>query len=450
MQQPAISLDGVSKSFLRDSQTGHGVKYRLLDWFRGRREGTSIQRVLDSISLSIGHGESWGLVGPNGSGKSTLLKLLARILEPDAGTIRVDGQVCALLELGAGFHPELTGRENIYLNGSILGLKRHEIDARIDQIIAFSELEQHIDAPVRTYSSGMYLRLGFAVALSSEPDILLIDEIFAVGDAGFQRRCKERILDLKGQGTTIVFVSHDMDAVCQVCSRGILLHNGSIVAEGLTGYVAEKYAQLLGASVEIPASDYLNPEDQEVSLSPEVETKTAPTNETEEERIHRYCLLLDDMQRRHHLDLNRPRRFGNQEVRITGVVFRSQGTPTSGIARGGDLTIEISYTMARQQEVVVGIGIHSVDGVHISGPNSRTEGFVTEHLPATGVLTYAIPALWLHSGEYYVSVAIYDEQIQTPLDHHHKGYTLKVYPNTQEEPGGLIHLRGTWSHHANS
>ncbi|MBN1134947.1 MAG: ABC transporter ATP-binding protein, partial [Anaerolineae bacterium] len=197
--------------------------------------------ALRNVSFEIGSSGMVGIIGPNGAGKSTVLKLATRIIEPSAGRISVNGRVSALLELGAGFHPDLTGRENVYLNGSILGFSRAEMDCIFDEIVDFAEMDRFIDVPVKHYSSGMYMRLAFAIAINVRPDILLVDEVLAVGDQAFQARCLDRISEMKRRGVTIVLVTHDLDAVRSLCDRAIWLDEGKIQAEGTVDLVVEKY-----------------------------------------------------------------------------------------------------------------------------------------------------------------------------------------------------------------
>jgi ABC-type polysaccharide/polyol phosphate transport system ATPase subunit len=211
---------------------------------RGRVRGQDVWALVD-VSLAVQPGEAVGLVGRNGSGKSTLLRLLAGIIRPTSGRVEVGGRIGSLLELGAGFHPDFTGRENVYLNGSIHGLKRAYIRQQLDEIVAFAELERFIDLPVRTYSSGMYMRLGFAIASHFAADVLLLDEVFAVGDEGFQRKCFGKIAEFKQRGGTIVFVSHDASAVARLCERAVLLRNGTVDFDGRTGEAMTRYHRQL-------------------------------------------------------------------------------------------------------------------------------------------------------------------------------------------------------------
>jgi lipopolysaccharide transport system ATP-binding protein len=213
---------------------------------RGRMKPTEVL-ALDEVSLGVEPGEAVGLVGRNGSGKTTLLRLLAGIIKPTAGTVEVGGRVASLLELGAGFQPEFTGRENVYLNGSIYGLKRSYIREQMDEIVAFAELDRFIDLPMRTYSSGMFMRLGFAVAAHLSADVLLLDEVFAVGDEAFQQKCFGKIFEFKQRGGTIVFVSHDATAVERLCERAVLLRNGRVEFDGPTHDAIVRYHRLLAA-----------------------------------------------------------------------------------------------------------------------------------------------------------------------------------------------------------
>lgn len=210
---------------------------------RFRRSRYEYLWALRGVTLDITPGEAVGVIGENGSGKSTLLKCVSRVIEPTRGTVRAGGRVSALLELGAGFHPDLTGRENIFINGAMLGMTRKEIKARFADIVAFSELEPFIDAPVRTYSSGMHMRLGFSVAVHVEPDVLLVDEVLAVGDEHFQAKCRERIAQLHASGVTILFVSHDLAQVLDICDRAVWLDKGVIRADGDPAQVIKAYKE---------------------------------------------------------------------------------------------------------------------------------------------------------------------------------------------------------------
>lgn len=239
----AIIAKNVYKKFKIVYDKPNTLKERLVFWNKSK---TTYHEVLKNVDIKIKKGETVALIGVNGSGKSTLLKLMTKIIYPTSGDITVNGKLTSLLELGAGFHPDFTGRENIFFNASIFGLTAEEIDARVPQIIDFSELQEYIDTPVRTYSSGMYMRLAFSVAINVDADILLIDEILAVGDKHFQDKCFDKLNELKNSGKTIVIVSHSLDSVKQLCDRAIWIYNGEVREDGNTDEVIEKYLEVCG------------------------------------------------------------------------------------------------------------------------------------------------------------------------------------------------------------
>jgi lipopolysaccharide transport system ATP-binding protein len=249
MGAPIITVEGLSKRYiLRQQQERRYTALRdvLAEKARGLWRGAASTRTeeflaLDDVSFTVNAGDRVGIIGRNGAGKSTLLKVLSRITEPTKGRIILDGRVASLLEVGTGFHPELTGRENIFLNGAILGMNKAEIRAKFDEIVAFAEVERFLDTPVKRYSSGMYVRLAFAVAAHLEPEILIVDEVLAVGDAAFQRKCLGKMESVAGEGRTVLFVSHQMDAVQRLCNKGLLLHKGRLVHEGPMDDVIDRY-----------------------------------------------------------------------------------------------------------------------------------------------------------------------------------------------------------------
>lgn len=237
-----IEVENITKSFKVFYDRGRTLKERML--FKKRRSYER-REVLKGISFKVAKGEAVGMIGHNGCGKSTTLKLLTKIMYPDSGNIKMIGRVSSLIELGAGFHPDMSGRDNIYINASIFGLTRKEIDAKYNDIVAFSELEEFIDNPVRTYSSGMYMRLAFSVAINVEADILLIDEILAVGDIAFQEKCFNKLQEIKNNGTTIVIVSHSLNQIERICDRTIWLHDGVIYKEGIPKIVNNEYLEYM-------------------------------------------------------------------------------------------------------------------------------------------------------------------------------------------------------------
>lgn len=238
MLDVAISIDHVSKLFRKHNQ--RTFKEMLPALFGGKKVVESFWALKD-VNFDVMRGETLGVIGPNGSGKSTLLKLIAGVSQPTKGRIALNGRIAPLIELGAGFHPELTGRENIYLNGVILGMARKEVETKFDEIVAFAELEEFIEQPIKHYSSGMYLRLAFAVAVSFEPDILLVDEILAVGDAAFQKKCLKKMKEFVNNGTTLVIVSHNLKMVEEFCDRVIFLYKSEVLLDGKAGVAIAKY-----------------------------------------------------------------------------------------------------------------------------------------------------------------------------------------------------------------
>lgn len=250
MATPIISVEHLSKRYrIRHEQTPRYTALRdvlterVQGLFRRRAPRVTTEEflALDDVSFTVAPGDRVGIIGRNGAGKSTLLKVLSRITEPSAGRVVLEGRVASLLEVGTGFHPELSGRENIFLNGSILGMGRAEIAGKFDEIVAFAEVERFLDTPVKRYSSGMYVRLAFAVAAHLEPEILIVDEVLAVGDAAFQRKCLGKMESVAGAGRTVLFVSHNMDAVQRLCNKGVLLHRGKLLAEGPMPQVVDQY-----------------------------------------------------------------------------------------------------------------------------------------------------------------------------------------------------------------
>ncbi|MEZ4806336.1 MAG: ABC transporter ATP-binding protein [Flavobacteriales bacterium] len=253
MAAPIITVEGLSKQFLLKHQQAERytalrdvIANKAKGLFRKSAPGATREEfmALNEISFTVEQGDRLGIIGRNGAGKSTLLKVLSRIVEPTKGRITIDGRVASLLEVGTGFHPELTGRENIYLNGAILGMTRAEISSKFDEIVAFSEVENFLDTPVKRYSSGMYMRLAFAVAAHLESEIMIVDEVLAVGDAAFQRKCLGKMESVAGEGRTVLFVSHQMDAVQRLCNKGLLLDHGHVITAGPMRDVVEHYLQL--------------------------------------------------------------------------------------------------------------------------------------------------------------------------------------------------------------
>lgn len=241
MNNSALKISGVSKKYVIGKSKDESLRGTLAGFFSKKQEKTDTFWALKDVSFDIQKGDVVGIIGKNGAGKSTLLKILSQITKPTTGSIEIDGRVAALLEVGTGFHPELTGRENVFLNGTILGMTRKEVASKFDEIVAFSGVEKFIDTPVKHYSSGMYVRLAFAVAAHLEPEILIIDEVLAVGDAEFQKKCLGKMKDVAGEGRTVIFVSHNITAVKSLCNKGVFLKNGEVCLTGDIDTVINKY-----------------------------------------------------------------------------------------------------------------------------------------------------------------------------------------------------------------
>jgi lipopolysaccharide transport system ATP-binding protein len=260
--KPIVKVEGLSKRYFIPASDAPGIRYDTLRETlvetvkaplgrlqRNGRLSTGVLWALKDVSFEVMPGEVLGVIGPNGAGKSTLLKVLSRIVEPTSGRVELYGRVASLLEIGTGFHPDLTGRENIYLNGAVLGMKRREIDRQFDEIVAFAELERFLDTAVKRYSSGMYLRLAFAVAAHLNPEILIVDEVLAVGDASFQRKCMGKIDDVTRSGRTVIFVSHHMNVITKLCENAILLKDGHVRKRGPAHLVVDHYHAMVDSDL---------------------------------------------------------------------------------------------------------------------------------------------------------------------------------------------------------
>lgn len=406
--QPVIQFEHVSKRFALQRETGTTLLQALLGRVRKQPAVDDEQAfwALRDASFSIEAGETVGIIGANGGGKSTTLKLISRVLEPTSGRVSVRGRIGALLELGAGFHPDLTGRENIYLNGSLLGLSRAEIDRHFDEIVAFAELERFIDVPVKHYSSGMYVRLGFAVAVHINPEILLVDEVLAVGDATFQRKSLERILELKRNGTTIVFVSHSAELVRSLCQRAIWLDEGRVVADDLADVVLTRY---MAQSFEEEAE--------------RVQGERAQSAETTEE-THRWGT----------------RRITLERVRL----LNAAGEESYNFRTGEPFVLEMTYhAHERVEKPVFGMAIFRSDGIHVTGPNTQFAGLEIPPLEGRGTVTYTVPALPLLEGVYQICVSAHNWEDTEMFDYHDRLYSFRVLPGTAERYG-LITIDGAW------
>ncbi len=337
-------------------------------WWRRRRPTAEAHVALDGIDLDIERGEAVALIGPNGSGKSTLLKLAGGILQPTEGTVEVDGRVTALIELGAGFHPEITGRENVLFNGMLLGLDRREIEARLPEILDFAEIGDFIDQPVKTYSSGMYVRLGFAVAVAVEPDVLLIDEVLSVGDESFNRRCLDRLARMRQAGVTMVLVSHDLDLVETFADRAVYLRAGKIRSRGSVDSVIARYRGDVAGTPEQPAEDQAS--------SSRVDGQS--------------------------------RRWGSKEVEIDAVELETDAGVTRLVPSGAPCRLRIRYRAQRElDDFVIGVAWHRPDGTLVTGHNTDLDGHLPRVLDGEGEIRCSYDGLHLAPGDYLVDVAVH-------------------------------------------
>lgn len=405
-----IEVRNVKKSFKVYFDKGQTFKEKILFQNRNRYEERT---VLDGISFDVQKGEAVGLVGHNGCGKSTLLKLMTKIIYPDSGSIKIDGRISSMLELGAGFHPDMSGRENIYTNASIFGLTKREIDSRIEDIIEFSELENYIDNPVRTYSSGMYTRLAFSVAINVDADVLLVDEILAVGDASFQAKCFEKMLDIKSKGTTIVIVSHSLSQVEQICDRSIWIDGGKIRMEGSPNEVHPKYMEYMGQKRRPINSTQKTAQPKEV---PKVQEESKPCQEPERELI----------------------------AEITRAELIGEGGNVSGKYRSGEkVTLKISYKAdpSKLNGVLVGLLFFRNDKFTCYGTNTLRERIENVQLNEHGEILCEIDKLNLVKGSYWIDVAIRSKDMFA-YDYKAKAIQFTVYSTVDEV--GVAKLDHTW------
>jgi ABC-type polysaccharide/polyol phosphate transport system ATPase subunit len=391
----AIEVEGVSRVYQKysDRHRFKTFKSALLSgsFFRSLRPDELVT-ALDDVSFRVPAGTTVGVIGENGSGKSTLLKLVAGISRPTAGRIAVHGKVSALIELGAGFHPEITGRENVFINGIMLGLTKKEIVAKFDDIVRFAELERFIDAPVKTYSSGMYMRLGFSVAINVNPDILLIDEVLAVGDAAFVPKCLDRIDDFRRRQKTILFVSHDLATVEKVCDRVVWLKNGRVMTIGEPKRVVDAYLQDVA-------------EKQEKDF--ERHRQDGPVVPTGEDR--------------------REDRWGKREIEITRVRLKSLAGQEKHVFspdEGMEIEIEV-VARSRMEDFVFGIGLFNSQGISCYGTNTNLEEYEPVAIEGEGRVAFRIEKLSLVNGTYYLDVAVHKSD-GYPFDYHRNLYSFLV------------------------
>ncbi len=400
----AVEFSHVSKFFRleRDKPRAFQDLFISLAQRRKNRKAKEFWALRD-VSFGVQKGETLGIIGSNGSGKSTTLKLISRIISPTAGTVRVNGRVTALLELGAGFHPELSGRDNIFMNGTVMGLSRKEIEYKVDSIIEFAELEDFIDVPVKNYSSGMYARLGFSVSVHLDPDILLIDEVLSVGDQSFQQKCNERMLNLRKKGVTILLVSHDIDAIWRLCSRAVWLDHGAMKLEGAASKVTDSY----------------------------------------------FKYVLEQSAKNEQNEAWAENRMGSGEAYITDVEFLGEEMlPRHVFLTNEALIIRIHYeTRERVERPMFGLALHQASsGINLAGPNSRFGDCDIPAIDGKGYLDYHIRQLPLLPGDYVIDASIYDWQDTHRYDYWHQCARFTVVPGGTRERYGVMALEGEWQH----
>jgi ABC-type polysaccharide/polyol phosphate transport system ATPase subunit len=391
---PVVSVQHLSKKFRMAREKNNSLKAAVM---RRHRVVADDFWALRDVSFDVYHGETFGLIGENGSGKSTMLKCLTRILPPTSGTCQVTGKVSALLELGAGFHPELSGRENVFLNGAILGMGQKELHRRFDEIVDFAGIGAFIDEPVKNYSSGMYVRLGFSVAINVEPDVLLVDEVLAVGDEAFQRKCNEKFSELRKAGKTIVLVSHSMGSVQALCDRVAWFEHGRLVDVGTPRDISDRYVG------------------------------TVQTDRTVDEE-------------------GKPR-WGSGEARIVGATLLDPSGHETTYPRCGDaMTLRIEWEADEPVErPVFAFLVRDLEGRVITGPNGYDGDCVPERLAERGTVEVVFDRLTLLPGTYDIDLALWDTSMLRPIDYRPEMLRFDVAPGPLREVTGVVSLGGRWA-----
>jgi ABC-type polysaccharide/polyol phosphate transport system ATPase subunit len=389
--------------------------------------------AIRDVSFVVPAGRTFGVIGRNGSGKSTMLKLVAGITKPTSGSVHVNGRISALIELGAGFHPEISGRENVFINGIMLGLSKREVAKRFDEIVEFAEMKDFIDAPVKTYSSGMYMRLGFAVAIHVDPDVLLVDEVLAVGDEGFTHKCLDKFAEFKRRGKTILLVTHALSMVERFCDEALWLDAGTRKGLGdpkriIDAYITsvERSEEALLAAGDARAQELtvpISPDEPASALLPDhpVESGSAPAN----------------------MFLAAEGRWGSREVEITDVMLSTSDGERAHVFHSGD-RLDISIRLHAPlpiEDFVVGLGLFNAEGVCCYGTNTNVEDYKSELLHGDGEVTITIDNLDLVEGTYKLDVAIHRVD-GYPYDYHRLLYTFRVKSRTKDV--GIYRPKHSW------
>ena len=417
----AVSVRNVTKKFRLYNDKPKTIKERVLRGGKGYYEDFY---ALKDVSFEIHKGSTVGLIGQNGCGKSTLLKIINRTLFPNEGEVEIHGRVSSLIELGAGFHPDLSGRENIYTNATIFGLTREEIEKRIPDIIAFSELERFIDNPVRTYSSGMYARLAFSVAIHVDADILLVDEILGVGDMNFQAKCANRIYQMRKSGMTIVIVTHDMGTIDRLCDYAVWLDHGKLVDKGNPQRLQMEYLEFMNGEREARAKEE---EEQKKSRLAAEQGELPEAEESKEEEKPPERITVD------HLGEH----FGSGDVLITGVrMLDEKKVDRRSFQSGARVVFQADYLCqtADPKEICAQTGIEllGVNGTYLYGTNTRIEGHRKVELGRKGTIEVVFPQLQLVEGDYQLGFAVEDANTGQPFDYYHNMVQFHVYSTVHD------------------
>jgi ABC-type polysaccharide/polyol phosphate transport system ATPase subunit len=389
--------------------------------------------ALNNVNVSVPRGQTLGVIGRNGSGKSTMLKLVAGITKPTSGTVIVDGRISALIELGAGFHPEISGRENVFINGIMLGLSKRQVTERFDEIVEFAELQEFIDAPVKTYSSGMYMRLGFAVAIHVDPDVLLVDEVLAVGDEGFTHKCLDKFAEFKRRGKTILLVTHSLGLVERFCDEALWLDAGRIKGSGDPKRIVGAYLTDIEAreEQELASGDAKARESAAIAPSGDGASAARPDHPVD------VASEPADMFRA------TEGRWGSREVEITGVTLVGADGQAGHVFHSGE-RMDLRVQLRAPQPIddfVVGVGVFNAEGICCYGTNTSLEELVAERLIGEAEATFSIESLDLVEGTYKLDVAVHKLD-GYPYDYHRLLYTFRVKSRTKDV--GIYRPRHAW------
>ncbi len=426
----AISVQNISKTFKIPHEKVSSLRGAAVSAFR-RNTGYEEFKALDDVSFEVKKGEFFGIIGRNGSGKSTLLKVLAGIYQSDKGNVQIDGRISPFLELGIGFNPELSGRDNVYLNATVLGLTKKEIDEKFDSIVKFSELERFIDQKLKNYSSGMQVRLAFSVSIHANREILLMDEVLAVGDSNFASKCLNEFAKYKKQGKTVILVTHDIGTVQRYCDRAMLLRNGQILKIGDPDEVGNEYMYQNMSDEERRIFDE---EKQEIGNAEKNIKKMKGTElEIEKKRIESEKRKLEEEKK-------------NKVAEITKVEFLDEGENNKNVFKTGDMIVVRIYYSVRNkiEKPIFGIAIHTQYGIHIAGPNTRDAGFLIDNIEGSGHIDFKIESNPFFSGTYLFTVVLNNSEGMIAYDRKDKAYSFEIISGEKNQRG-VIKIETSWN-----